>query len=184
MKCDNIFQIKNILSAKDFHSIQDEFYCISNPWVFIKKERFDPEEQPYFGNIFKPLADFDTLGDNYVFIKHATNLKFKCERLIGKRLKLNRINTNIQFFGQEASFHEDGNEGSWTLNIFCRDHWQTNWGGQFVIQNKDGDYLYYPYIPNNAILFPGHLEHMGHAPNRLCSYPRLTIAFTYLELTS
>ena len=184
MKSDNIFHIKNILSPNDFHSIFDEFDSVTSLWRFTKKEKYDPADHPFHGCIHKPLADFDNIGDNLAFIKQATNLKLVCEKYIGKRLELHRINTNIQFFGQDGSFHKDGYEGSWTLNLFARNYWETNWGGMFCLQNEEGEYIYYPYIPNNAVLFPGYLEHMGHAPNRLCKFPRFTIAFTYQELTS
>ena len=179
---DNIYQIKNILPTQDFLNLGEEFNSRYNIWRFNKNEDY-VEGHPDRGCIFKPRSDSDTIGDNLVFIKYGSLLKYVCQKYVGKRLKLYRINTNIQFLGQESNFHVDGGEGSWTLNIFIN-NWNTGWGGQFVIQTKDRDYFYYPYIPNNAILFPGDLEHMGHAPNVLAKEPRLTIAFSYQELTS
>ena len=181
---DNIYQIKNILPAKDFLLIVEEFNSLYNPWKFTKNEAEIGWKHPNRGCLHKPHSNVDTIGDNLLFIKYGSHLKYVCEKYIGKRLKLHRINTNIQFFGQESDFHKDGFEGSWTLNLFVNKDWDTLWGGHFVVQTEDKDYFYYPYIPNNAILFPGNLEHMGHAPN-VCSWiPRLTIAFTYQELTS
>jgi hypothetical protein len=182
---DNIYQIKNILPTHDFLTLSEEFNSGYNTWKFNKYEVFDDDDHPVRGCIQKPSSiRNDTLGDNLNLIKYGSILKFSCEKIIKNRLSLIRINTNIQFFGQESSFHKDGFEGSWTLNLFMNPNWDTSWGGEFVVQDKEGDYFYYPYIPNNAILFPGDLEHMGHAPNVLSKNPRFTIAFTYQELTS
>tara|TARA_Y100001954_G_scaffold151277_1_gene160697 strand:+ start:170 stop:778 length:609 start_codon:yes stop_codon:yes gene_type:complete len=180
---DNIFQIKNILPSKYFLEICDEFWAWGNEWRFTKNEEFN-ENHPNRGCLNKPKFGDSTLGDNLLLIKYGSYLKYICQRYVKKNLSLTRINTNIQFFGQESNFHIDGLEGSWTLNLFASNNWNTEWGGEFVIQDKDGDYFYYPYIPNNAILFPGYLEHMGHAPNVLGKHPRFTVAFTYQELTT
>jgi len=180
---DNIFQIRNVLPNDNFLEIAEELNMIGNgnQWRFTKS---DSEEANNRGFLFKPLGEFDNIGDNLLLIKYGTYLQYVCQKYVKKRLYLHRVNTNLQFFGQESDFHDDAPKGSWTLNLFAQPYWNTVWGGQFVIQTEDGDYFYYPYIPNNALIFPGHLDHMGHAPNVLCKLPRITVAFTYMELTS
>ena len=180
VKVDNFYRLCNVLSPDDFFALNDEFNSRHNTWRFTKND--GGENHPYRGCIDKPLSIVDTVGDNLTLIKYGSLLKYKCQKILQRRLKLNRVNTNIQFFGQESSFHTDGYD-SWTLNIFVSPYWQTEWGGQFILTTGPDLYHYETYIPNNGILFPAHLEHMGYAPNVLCKVPRMTVAYTYKELT-
>jgi len=42
----------------------------------------------------------------------------------------------------------------WTFVLFTSPYWNTNWGGEFVISNKDNkDFDYVRYFPNNGVLF-------------------------------
>lgn len=176
-----MWRLKEILPVDDFLLLNGEFNSAYNNWSFKKND--GGYGHPPRGCLRKPPAKIDTLGDNPLLIKYGSHLKYKCEKILRSRLLFYRVNTNIQFFGQESSFHTDGeeHERSWTLNIFACTDWETPWGGQFVIQDELGDYTYHSYIPNEAVLFKGHLPHMGHAPNVLCKIPRLTVAYTYRE---
>lgn len=177
-----MYKLKDILPVDDFLKLNEEFESTHNNWTFTKND--GDHNHPVRGCLRKPIANYDTIGDNPTFIKYGSYLKYKCQKILGSRLYLYRVNNNIQFFGQESSFHQDGEEDErcWTLNIFACTHWETGWGGEFVIMDEDGEYKYHPYIPNQAILFKGHLPHMGHAPNVLCKVPRLTVAYTYREV--
>ena len=175
---DNIYRIKNILDTKDFFSLNDELDSKYNTWRFTKNDSYE-EDHPNMGCLMKPLSKFNTIGDNLTLIKYGTLLKYQCQKIIKQTLTLNRVNTNIQFFGQESTFHTDGSFGSWTLLIFANSSWNSSWGGEFVVMTEDKEYLYQSFIPNDAVLFPAHLEHMGFAPNVLCKHPRMTIAYTY-----
>ena len=176
---DKIYSLSNVLSIDNFYKIEDEFNY--NPWIFNKKEIEEGDHHPICGTLQK--VDYGkNIGDNLVLINIGSILKFNIENILQKNIELKRINTNIQFFGQNSSFHEDGFNGSWTLVLFCSHHWNTSWGGEFVVQNTDSDYSYVPYIPNNGVLIPGQLQHIGMPPNRLCTVPRLSIAFTYQEV--
>lgn len=181
-KINNIFRLHNVLPVDDFFTLNDEFNSHYNTWRFTKCD--GGPDHPHMGCIAKPIAEHDTIGDNLTLIKYGSILKYQCQEILQRKLKLSRVNTNIQFFGQESSFHTDGLNTSWTLNLFVNTHWQTEWGGQFIIINGPCEYHYETYIPNNAVLFPAHLDHMGHAPNVLCKVPRMTVAYTYKELTS
>ena len=48
---------------------------------------------------------------------------------------------------------------------------------------KPSNYSYVSYIPNTGVLFPSNLDHMGYSPNRLCNSARLSVAFTYYEIS-
>ena len=108
---DNIFQIKNILPSKYFLEICDEFWAWGNEWRFTKNEEFN-DNHPNRGCLNKPKFGDSTLGDNLLLIKYGSYLKYICQRYVKKNLSLTRINTNIQFFGQESNFHIDGLEES------------------------------------------------------------------------
>ncbi len=135
---------------------------------------------PTWSGIEKP-GNQDGVGDNLQLIRIAVHAKLLAKRLIGKDLRLVRINTNIQKFGEEATFHDDGPVGSWTFLVYIMPLWNMEWGGDFIIQTPDLDYRSIPCLPNRAILFKSHLEHRGSAPNRLCNSVRQSLAFTYLE---
>ena len=174
-----IHRFKNILSYNDFILLNEEFNARHNSWNFLKKDE-DIDEQPYMGCLDKPLSHSDTLGDNLTLIKYGSLLKYVCQIKLKRSLTLVRVNTNIQFFGQESSFHKDKYQpGSWTLILFMSYKWRTEWGGEFVVCDEEGNYNYQAYIPNDAILIPAHLDHMGFAPNIMCRVPRLSVAYTY-----
>jgi hypothetical protein len=180
-----IYRIDNVLTPSENASICDEFQY--NEWSFDKAEKFeDSSTYPWRGYLKNKNfnENCDIIGFNNVFINCAINVKYKLQSLLKlKTLKLQRINTNIQFFGMESSFHDDAlDKESWSFVYFPGPTWSTPWGGEFVVNTSPGDYLYCPYIPNTAVFFPSHLEHMGYSPNRLCNVPRLSVAFVYQEL--
>ena len=177
---DELIALKDILSLKEFYQIQDEFQYTQ--WDFNKKENTESDAYPRRGELRKPKYG-NTLGDNITFLNIGSRLKLHVEKILRKKIELRRINTNIQFFGQHSSFHKDSTtKSAWTLIIFCNKIWDTNWGGEFVIQNNEGDYSYVPYIPNTGVLIPAWLEHQGLPPSRLCNSPRISLAFTYREI--
>ena len=176
---DKIYAVKSILSNLEFNQVIDEFN--HNQWVFDKKELIEDATYPIRGSLKKNNSDLKSLGDNYTFIKIGSKLKYKVSKLLHRNVELIRINTNIQFFGQESSFHKDGDDGSWTLVLFCNFNWNSTWGGEFVVRNLENDYFYVAFIPNNGVLIPGWLDHTGMAPNRLSNQPRISLAFTFQE---
>ena len=81
-----------------------------------------------------------------------------------------RINTNIQFHGQDSAFHTDddyfvdnADARCWTCVVFSEYDWDATWGGQIEIQTEENseDYIALPFSPNCAVLFDGSLEHRG-----------------------
>lgn len=177
---DEIIILKDILSDKEFYQIQDEFYY--NQWDFNKKERQEDSSYPLRGRLKKPNYGH-SLGDNLILLNIGSRLKLHVEKILRKKIELKRVNTNIQFFGQNSSFHKDSStESVWTLIIFCNETWNINWGGEFVIENGEGNYSYVSYLPNNGVLIPAWLEHQGLPPGRLCNLPRISVAFTYHQV--
>ena len=160
-----------VLPVKNFIALSDELY---SGWSLIN----------YSNTANKLSWGFEYEHDRIAFYDAAIHIKLKIQKYIRNPIQLCKIHVNGQTANQVAPFHTDFPSWAWTFILFTNLEWNTSWGGEFVIQDKDGDYFYYPYIPNNAILFPGNLEHMGHAPNVLAREPRLTIAFSYQELTS
>ena len=177
---DKIYTIKNVLSNFEFNQVNEEF--IYNQWVFDKKELHEDVSYPIRGSLKKNNSDLKSLGDIYTFINIGSKLRLKVSKLLHRNIELIRVNTNIQFFGQESSFHRDGDVGRWTLVLFCNFNWNSTWGGEFVVRNLENDYSHVAFIPNNGVLIPAWLDHTGMAPNRLSNQPRISLAFTFQEL--
>ena len=179
-----IYKAHDVLNQLDNSLILDEFSY--NRWVFSKREdHLKKTTYPIRGCLSTKSSDEgDNIGYNYQLIKIATDLQYRLQRLVKRPLELHRINTNIQYFGMESSFHIDSFESnSWSFVYFIGPNWDINWGGEFCIYTGE-DYLYMPYIPNTGVFFPASLEHMGKSPTRLCHLPRFSIAFVYNELNS
>ena len=107
-------------------------------------------------------------------------------------MRLIRINTNIQFHGQDSAFHTDDDyfvdnpdARCWTCVVFSEYDWDATWGGQIEIQTEENseDYIALPFSPNCAVLFDGSLEHRGLVyPNRFAQCERKTLAFLFEEV--
>ncbi len=177
-----IYRAHNVLDQDSSNLILDEFKY--NNWKFTKAE---PGERILRGWLQTKNAhdsDGDIIGYNNQLTKLATNIQYKLQRLlIHNPLKLYRINTNIQYYGMESSFHVDSTTGkAWSFVYFIGPEWDTSWGGEFCVCTGPEDYQYIPYIPNTGVLFDASLEHMGSAPTRHCNIPRLSLAFVYHEI--
>ena len=181
----SLYKFRDVLSLDDFYSLRDEFEFRYNN-VILKKNSKDPDSIQYRLGILKPYGyesntpSSDRLGDNLAFIRIGSKVKLISEKILQKRLKLTRVNTNIQFSSMESTFHDDGNKGSWTFLIFLNENWNSHWGGDFVYCEGD-EYYSVPVIPNSGCLFAGHNDHRGSAPTSLCPIHRVSIAFTMHE---
>jgi len=184
----HIYRAHDVLEKSVNDLIRDEF--IYNRWIFDKVEPTNMRTPPFRGWLETKNkhnnGSGDIIGYNNQFIKIGIDIKYQLQRLvIDKPLELYRINTNIQYFGMESSFHFDSSrEGSWSFVYFIGPSWDTSWGGEFCVRTGQTDYTYVPYIPNTGVLFPASLLHMGSAPNLLGNLPRCSIAFVYHERTT
>ena len=182
---DSIYRFSDVLSTSEYINLFDEFTFYYNN-LTVKSGDGTDNEYPRL-SIKKPdsklkvYSETPSLGDNFVFINLSTKLKLIAEHTLKKRLRLIRINTNIQFAGQDSNFHKDGGVGYWTFCLFNQLGWDSEWGGEFVCC-IDRDYHYVPYIPNNACLFAAHNEHKGSPPSIQCTSYRTSIACTFMEL--
>ena len=180
-KSKNIFFIEDVLSNKDYDELYDEFNPQYNHWVFNKSENHG--NSPLFGNLVDSRDEF-SIGVNFQMINIGTKINFLAKKILKRNLEMVRINTNIQFFGQESDFHVDCGEDQnwWTFLVFLSDGWDTTWGGEFIVQTNDRDYIGLPFIPNCGVLFDSKLSHKGSAPNRFCIRERKSVAFAFEEL--
>ncbi len=188
----NIWGIDEVFNDSYYTKGLEEFNAKWTHWEFMKKETNpgDPMVFPKFGNVYKPK--WYKLGDNLTFIELAEIAKYTVMKLLKRRVVLSRINTNIQFAGQEAAFHEDGGPKQWTLLCFMQTHWEAEWGGPFQIlvegpspgplEIPPFEEILVPFAPNKGVLFRGDYMHRGNAPNTLCPTERLSLAFTYTEV--
>lgn len=179
---EDIYQIKELLSIPEFHHLVDHFYEKMTQGVVIKREEDSRKDSTRWLALSKTMHDDQGLGDDYYLISMGTRLLFQVQSQVKKRITLDRVNTNIQFGLQDSTFHTDGGSNKWTLLLYCSPHWDTNWGGEFIICKGHGDYLGVPYIPNRGVLFRADIPHRGSAPNLLSEEPRLSVAFTYVEV--
>ena len=172
---DNLYSIREVFSRDVFLSGVEEFNPNNNNWVFSKAEN-DDEQFPRIGFLYK--VDSQGVGENLALINLGVIAKFICQRILKKNLILQRVNTNIQYFGQESTLHLDGpRNNQWSLVVFMSPFWSPEWGGEFVLGNQ----ISIPYIPNSAVLFKSNAYHKGSAPNRYCNHPRLSLAFLFEE---
>ena len=186
---EDLYLIDDVLSLNDLILVHDEFNPWYNKWLFNKREPNKTKKYPCRGQIEKIFQHEGSLGYNFQLIRIGTILKLHCEYFLKKKLEFNRIHTNIQFFGQESTFHIDSdkreNGKDWSFLIFVDGDWSIEYGGDFICQIKKHEYRNVPFIPNNGVLFNSSLLHRGAAPNSLCLHkPRKTVQFLFNEVDS
>jgi len=180
-KAPKVFFVQDVLSYKDFEEVNDEFKPLNNHWSFTKSEQHG--QSPVFGNLAESRGGL-SLGDCQKFIEIGSKINLLSQKILGSPTQLVRINTNIQFTGQESNFHVDSSPEMrwWTFVLFANMSWSTEWGGELIINTSDHDYLGLPFLPNCGVLFDGSLPHKGSAPNRLCLNHRQSVAFSLQQL--
>jgi len=188
---EGIYTIDDVLAPRYYENLLEEFIPAHNNWVFRKKEwnaGSKDDKYPMWGNLMKATNvmnkdeyTYDMLGDNHVLLNVGSVGTLIVGSILKKPVELMRVNTNIQFMGQESTFHQDGFPDNWTLCIFVSERWDGEWGGEFLCENSFGDYSGFAYKPNCAILFRASLMHKGNAPNRFAPLERKSIAYTYRE---
>ena len=189
----DVYTIDGVFTNGELLEIYDEFL---NPYdrIRAKREHHTSKTKPYWFALHKGASDFG-IGDNPKFISYSYRIGYFIKKLLKPNFnfELKRINTNIQYQNQESSFHQDGIDAivdgvgvprwSWTFLLFASREWDTEWGGEFICSTrKPGDYKNISYIPNRCVLFNGHLDHRGSAPNCFSEMPRTTVAWTYTSV--
>ncbi len=195
----NIWTYKDVVSRSDYFALLEEFRPEFNHWAFNKREHHSYNldgirirnkvghiPYPTWGSLIKAsnrkAEQVNGLGDNLVLINIGEKLKYKASKEIGRRLKMVRVNTNIQFPGQEGTFHYDGGSNAYTMIVMVTEGWEAQWGGDFVCIGEDNfTTVSVPYRPNYGVLFQANYKHRGSAPNQFSWLERKTVAFTYKE---
>ena len=190
--CGEVFQVSDIFSEKYYTELLDEFRPDYNHIQYDKRE-YDGE--PSFGEFVDTSIAHkgtkyqfnDGLGWNYKLIDSAFYAKYAAQKILKRDLHLMRINTNFQFFGMEAGWHNDyrdeyGPGPAWSFVIYINDYWDYTYGGQFVVATKYKEYLNVNPVPNTGCLFNARLVHRGGAPNRFCVDRRMSLAFLFEEV--
>lgn len=181
-----LYKFEDILPLNMFYRAQEEIFPRYNNWNYKKEGTLIPEELDDFYPQRMSVAKVngDTLGWSLPLIEVGTWVKLVTEYTIKKKVDLVRINTNIQSFGQESTYHTDGSEREWTFLVFLNSNWNAEWGGDFTIQLDNNFYMGITPLPNSGILFRGDFFHKGNAPNRLCPTQRWSAAYTFSEYNS
>ena len=133
----------------------------------------------------------DKRNTELIFFKVASIIKLKCvQKHIKKKLQLTSIMYNGQTSGQKSEFHRDSptlgphDDSVWTFVLFTEKFWNTQWGGELVVQypiKDEFDYFYAPYIPNNGVLLKSGWDHFGSSPNHCTDNVRTTVGYTFTE---
>ena len=186
----DVYTIDGVFSPKECAEIYDEF-LIPYDRINAKREYSVSMNNPFWFCLHKGASDFG-IGDNQKFISYTYRIKYFIKKILKPDFpfQLERINTNIQYQYQDSPFHLDGLDGivdgvnvpkwTWTFLFFSSNTWNTEWGGEFICSTSTkGVYRNISYIPGRCVLFNGHLEHRGSAPNCFSEMPRNTVAWTF-----
>ena len=163
----DLWKFDKVLSRNDYFILLEEFDPFYNHWCFTKSEYKGKETHakknqilpPNWGTLKKPRLG--GVGDNIVFINFAERLKYLVQKTIKRKVQLTRINTNIQFPGQEGTYHFDGNTHMYTLIVMVCEGWESQWGGDFVCVDEKDNHEIVPYRPNRGVLFKADYKHRG-----------------------
>jgi|TARA_Y100000015_G_scaffold8529_1_gene8065 hypothetical protein len=169
MASDLPLRIDSALNEKTFLSLkQDLLWWSLSTYSSDKSKKFFMSYHP---------------EDVLPFYNVSIDLKFRFKKHLKKDITLIRIHTNGQVTESYSNFHTDYSmEGTYTAVLFTERKWNTDWGGELVVQNPETkQYHYYAYIPNTVVLFPANWQHCGRSPNRHTTRMRTSIAFSYIE---
>lgn len=109
---------------------------------------------------------------------HATE-KAVAQVRPGESYRPYRVYTNFASYGDTLLTHVDAlpNARELTALWFLCDRWDTEWGGETLFYEDDGDAsIAVSPRPARLVLFDGAVRHAGKAPNRNCPIGRYTFA--------
>ena len=184
---DDAFLFPSLFSSRETIDITEELLLGYNSFQF-KSEAEAKLRDPRWLALYKVGVGY---GDNPKLLSYVPKIKLAIQKAIKPPFEIEfaRCNTNIQFKLQDSTFHNDGYDAetndddhkiwSWTFLLFANTDWNTQWGGEFCYMDMKGNYKYVPYIPGNAVLFNGWLQHKGNAPNTMAEHVRASVAWTF-----
>lgn len=103
----------------------------------------------------------------------------RCEQLAGRGLRVARQYANGHTYGQGGRPHvDDSRAGTYTLLYYPMLEWRTEWEGETMFVNDQGEVIAaVKPEPNRAVFFDSRIPHYGRAPGRLYGGLRVTVAF-------
>ena len=184
----NLYVLDDFFSMDEFMPLNDELHGMYHTFM-RKREDYAGKDKPYWLALSKNVRR-SGLGENMVFLERATKIRWAISKILKPdfSFELRRVNTNLQWKFQDSSFHLDSYDEkgkvywSWTFLTFTQTDWDFEWGGEFVCQLGDRDYLTVPYVPNRSVLFNGDCSHRGSSPNIFSQDFRTSVAWTFASV--
>ena len=160
------FEYNNEIPLNTLKSWRDKVLATAHfqpiGWTGIPKE-------PY-----RHWAAYPEYTELYKEIFDCMNYSFKID---GFRLKPDRVIINMYNHGDSSWLHRDREENdSWTLILFMNEHWNINWGGDFVLVKDDEIYKATAPTPGKFILFRGNILHRARPVSREAEFARMGLA--------
>ena len=165
--------IKNALPRENFIKLGQ--YLQEGGWHYRNTD------QSYPG---APVSWSQSETNSLSFIENGSYLLYKVKKFLKRNIRLVKVHVNGQTVSQVSNFHTDTKlPDVWTLVLFTRLDWNTNFGGEFTLYDPYNlEYKSVSYIPNTAVLFPSNWQHRGACPLVPEAGLRTSIAFLYCEL--
>lgn len=125
---------------------------------------------------YRHWAAYPKNDELYKSIFECMNYSFKED---GFNLKPERTIVNMYNHGDSSWLHTDSEEGiCWTAILFMNEYWNSNWGGDFVMVDSNGEILHAAApTPGKFILFRGDILHGARPVSREAQFARMGVAF-------
>lgn len=96
----------------------------------------------------------------------------------GFTLKPERVILNLYNHGDSSWMHKDSeNPEDYTVIVFLNEHWNINWGGDFVLVEDNEIIKSFAATPGKFVCFRANLLHGARPVSREAPYPRFGVAF-------
>ena len=95
------------------------------------------------------------------------NILERLEEVLSAYFMCNQIGLNVQYQGFDGTTHTDSADpNDITLLMMTNPEWDSSWGGQFQLTDKDGEHVVeeHEYVPGRIIILPSKHPHRGLAP--------------------
>ncbi|MNQ87347.1 hypothetical protein D3C85_1025660 [compost metagenome] len=91
-----------------------------------------------------------------------------------------RVYANAHTYGAEGYCHTDNldDENYFSTIFYAHAEWESNWGGELLFYNGDGDIIKAVSAkPGRIVSFPGSIMHKVGSPSRICNRLRVSYVF-------
>lgn len=98
--------------------------------------------------------------------------------LDGLSLKPQRTILNLFDHGDSSWIHHDSEDPKdYTVVVFLNEHWDINWGGDFVLISGNEIIQAFAPTPGKFVVFQSNILHGARPVSREAPYPRFGVAF-------